>query len=383
MAADRTPAHPPMPYRIPEPESPGQPARRSRSLYAPAALKDAPQPGLIDAVLVALGHRAPNLDKRITTEAARSRLFRGPGAAKASSSDDGPRGAWVLNREIAADILDPLTAQLVLFQAGAEQVPMDGIDSLTVRKLVGVPGAYWAGENTALDTEDAEWAVASLTLKELRAPTLWSNRWLRNLVAGTETKLRDQIVHAMRLKLEYSALFGDGSVPADGTSTGAQPLGVRYTPGVTLTALSPARTPELGDLETAQAALEDNNVEESPTWGWISHPRTIRTFEYMSDQNGQPILRSSWAGGPERTLVDFPYFKTTGVPKNLGGATNESVLFFGDWAELAIGIGLDVELLVSDQRYIEYNQTFVMGIAYVDSAVWYPDAFHVTTGVLR
>jgi HK97 family phage major capsid protein len=223
----------------------------------------------------------------------------------------------------------------------------------------------------------------SLTLKELRAPTTWPNRWLRNLAAGAETMIRDAMVNVMRRKLMVGALFGTGSVPNDGSSTGAEPLGVRYTPGVTVTALSPAAVLEIGDLRTAIAALEDANVDETDTWGWVSHSRTFRTFEFMVDNNGQPILRNSWTDGVRvRSLVDYPYFKTNAVPKNLGSGANESVLFFGSWQELIIGMGSDVELLVSEHLKMNFNSTYVMAVAYVDTAVAYPEAFHVTTGVL-
>ena len=45
-------------------------------------------------------------------------------------------------------------------------------------------------------------------------------------------------------------------------------------------------------------------------------------------------------------------------------------------------MGMDVELLVSAERYIDQNQTFVMGVAYVDTALGYPEAFSVTEGIL-
>ncbi|MCP4640195.1 MAG: phage major capsid protein, partial [bacterium] len=198
-----------------------------------------------------------------------------------------------------------------------------------------------------------------------------------------ENMIRDQMVKAMRLKMENGALFGSGGVPDDDTATGAEPLGVRYTPGVAITALSPARLPEMNDLKTAQASLEDADVEEAESWGWMSHPRTFRHFEYMRDENGRPILRDSWANGVrERTLVDFDYHRTTTIPKNLGTGSNESTLFFGDWENLVVGMGMDVELVVSEHVDIKNNATFVMAVAYVDTVVGYPEAFHIHTGVL-
>ncbi|WP_119069224.1 phage major capsid protein [Aggregatilinea lenta] len=374
--ATLAPGNAPLPVRVPAATE----GRRSRSLHAPNLnFNEARRPGVEDAVLVALGYRPPSFRADAPLSAIRARVFQLDRAARADSGD-GPRGAFVLNTDLAQDILEPLRSKTVLVQAGATTVPMDGIDSLTLRKMVGVPGAYWAAENTETDGDEAEWSVATLTLKELRAPTSWPNRWLRNLARGAQGMITDQLVKSMRLKMEYSALFGTGGVPVDGKSTGIEPLGVRHTPGVTVTALDDV--PDVDTLKAAQAALEDADVEESDTWGWLSHSRTFRTFEYSKDADGKPLMRDSWMDGVRsQTLVDFPYYKTTAIPKNLGAGGNETVLLLGDWQELLIGVGMDVELLVSEHVLLKQNATYVMGIAYVDTAVAYPEAFHIHTGV--
>jgi HK97 family phage major capsid protein len=368
---DTPPAgNPPMPHHVPRG---GQRAARSRALHAPHVNMGVRAPAVEDAVLAALGVTPPNF-RRATLPQARARLFQLDRAAKAGS-DAGPQGAWVLHQEIAADILAPLVDRLVLFQAGAFRWPMGGIDSLTVRKQVGLPGAYWTAEDTAVEGDDVNWATAQLTLKELRAPTTWPNRWLRNVLPQVEGMLRDSIEKAMRLKLEYSALYGTGSRPADGKSTGMEPLGVRYTDGVTITDKAGAAL-DVDDLATAQGTLEDANVDESETWGWLSRPSLFRQFEYMKDANGHPIMRESWMDGVRaQSLVNYPYHKTNQVPLS-GGQTD---LFFGDWQELVVGMGQDVELVVSEHRYIDQNATFVMGVAYVDTAVMWSEAFHIHT----
>lgn len=378
--ADHTPAPSPVPTQVPTDALRSQ--RGRRQFHAPNVnTNDANPPALIDAIMAGLGRRGPNMRADASLSAIRADLFQLDQAARAADSGSGPSGAFVLNREIAATILDPLRAALVLEAAGATYVPMQGLDSLTIRKLVGVPGAYWAAENTEVDGDDAEFAVATLQLKELRAPTTWPNRWLRHLAAGAQEKILNEMVRSMRLAMEYAALFGDGSVPNDGVSTGQQPLGIRNTTGITLVELSPEASPTIEHLEAMVAGLEDNNVEETETWGWISAPRTIRRYTYKKNQNGEPILRNTWGQEAEKTLVDYPYHKTTAIPIT-AGAGSASTLFFGDWAELLFGMGMDVELVVSEHRYIELNQTFVMAVAYVDTVAAYPEAFAVTEGLL-
>ena len=83
-------------------------------------------------------------------------------------------------------------------------------------------------------------------------------------------------------------------------------------------------------------------------------------------------------GVTAQTLVDYPYFKTNQVGKDGSG---NSTLFFGDWQELVVGVGEDLEMVVSEHQYASFNQTLIMGIAYVDWAVMYPEAFHIHTDV--
>ncbi|GAB4434182.1 MAG: hypothetical protein Kow00120_00380 [Anaerolineae bacterium] len=362
-----------MPHHVPQG---ARTAGRSRSLGGARFNTGTRAPSVEDAVMAALGIKPPGF-RRGTLSDARARLFQMDRAARAADSGTGITGAFVLNTEISDTIMQPLVNKLVLFQAGAYRWPMVGVDSVTIRKQVGLPGAYWAAENSeATQQQDIQWAVATLNLKELRAPTTWPNRWLRNVLPSVEGMIRDSIERSMRLELEYSALYGIGGRPAGAGNTGAQPLGVRNTTGVTVTDMAGAAL-DVDDLATAIGTLEDNNVEETDTWGWISRPSLFRGFEFMKDANGHPIMRNSWMDGVRsQNLVDYPYFKTNQVPL----ANQQTDLFFGDWQELVIGIGQDVELVVSEHRYVEQNSTFVMGVAYVDTAVMWSEAFHIHTG---
>ncbi len=362
-----------MPRHIPRGNG-DQRGARSRSLHMPSVNTGQRAPSVEDAVLAALGVK-PQGFRNATLSDVRARVFQMDRAAKADSGA-GITGAFVLNAEVSQTIMEPLVNKLVLFQAGATKYPMPGVDSVTVRKQVGEPGAYWAAENTEVEQQDdINWAVATLNLKELRAPTRWPNRWLRNALGGVEGMIRNSIENSMRLKLEKSALYGTGSRPAGAGHTGAEPLGVRYTDGVTITDKSGAAL-DVDDLGTAVGTLEDNNIEESNTWGWISRPSLFRGFEYMKDADGRPIMRNSWMDGVvAQSLVNYDYHKTSQVPLT----ASKTDLFFGDWQELVIGIGMDIELVVSEHRYIDTNETFVMGVGYFDTALMWSEAFHIHT----
>jgi len=380
VLADQTPRNGPVPFQT-APAGGGRAARsaRSSSYPVPNLNRGADQPGLYPAIMAALGYKPTGF--KGTLNAIRRDLFQMDHAVRYSSGE-GPSGAWVLNTDIADDIIEPLVDKQVLFEAGAYRFPMGNLHQVTITKQVGVPGAYWAAETTEVTGDEVDWATASLTLKELRAPTQYPNGWLQRAHPRIESMLKQQLIDAINRKLQYSALFGAGGVPADGRSTGQEPLGVRWTPGIALVQLNPAREPDLDDLATAYGELEDNNIEEKDTWAFISASRLFRYYENMRDDNGQPVAREYWSSGVrERALFNFPYYKTNAVPRKLGSGQNETVNFFGDWSELAVGMGDDVVLFASEHTLARQNMTYVHAIVYADTAVMVPKAFHVTTGL--
>lgn len=326
---------------------------------------------------MASGHEGPNLRGVPRREAMRA--VSAQKAAKALSYSDGPRGAFVLNHEVSDEILSPLLAQEVVLAAGADQYEMDGIETLTINKMSSLPEAYWLGEHQPATEGDTDWGQATLSLKTMACAVRLPNRWLRNAMPRAEQKVRQAIMDSMRLKMDKAFLLGLGGKPSDGGSTGIEPLGLLHTAGIGLNAVNGA--PTLAMLSAAEGSLEDADVEELYFWRWISHPSLFRKFTYMVDLNGQPILRESWADGVEKMLVSYPYHKTTQIPHTLGSGNNETHLFFGDWRWFAVGYGTDIELAVSTERYIEYNETLVIAFIDVDCAVLYPPAFHVSTGV--
>ena len=385
--ADRTPA--PAPAIPPvTPANRGQRALRSGT-QAPAFNRGAERPGIVDAILAASGRRSPRFprtsprDMMPAVENPR-RISRNESFAVRDagvSLSDGPRGAFVLNEEIAADILDPLVAQEVVMAAGADTYPMEGIQSLTINKMNSLPQSYWLGEGQAATESAPGWGVVNLNLKTLACMVRLPNSWIRNARGNAEQKVRDAIVKSMRLKLDKSFLMGTGGTPADGGSTGAEPLGLLHTAGINLRS-SYADAPDLPMLKGMTKQLKLANVEESPTWGWVGNPSLFVEYDYMVDTNGQPILRENWSEGRRNArLVGYPTHETTQIPQNEGVGSNETTLFFGEWQYAVVGYGTDIELFVSEHRFAEYNETLILAFIDVDFGVLYPPAFSVQPGI--
>jgi HK97 family phage major capsid protein len=341
--------------------------------------RGAEKPGIENLII---GHVTGN-QKLISTVAKSSTHIRDSAKADMTAGVN-VTGGYLLNRELVAEIFQPLYAKEIVMALGATVVPMDGIETLTYRKMISGADAYWVGENQVGTDTNPTWGVVDIALKELVARTRISNRLLRSTQGLREAVMSD-IIKKMRLKMDYTYLYGTGKRPVS-PSSGAEPLGLINTPnigGVSLATNGARPTPF--DLDDAVYALEVANVEENDTWGWAMHARTAHTFNNMVDADGQPVLRGSWAEKGGKQLLGYNVQKSVKIPvnKTTGSSSVTSDIFFGDWSNFIIGMGQDIEIVIDTTRYINERETLIQAVAMADCGVAYPEAFYVIQGVLK
>jgi HK97 family phage major capsid protein len=235
--------------------------------------------------------------------------------------------------------------------------------------------ATWGGEAQTITDSAPTFGFVELNLKELVIEVIMPNKLLRNSNANLEKKIRDDMELAARLKIDLAGLRGTGGKTSG--NTGVEPLGLRYTTGVTVTALGTnGRIPTPKDYTDGWGRIEDSNVESSPSWGAIMSPRSRRTIMNTTDTTGQLIPS-------ERFDQGHNVFPTTQVPNTLtvGSSTDCSEVYLGEWNYLVIGRGMDVEFKTDESIYVRQRQTLIQGVAYVDVAVAHTDAFQILSGV--
>jgi HK97 family phage major capsid protein len=296
-------------------------------------------------------------------------------ALKALGYTIGSNGGWLANREMADELIELFYANEVVIAAGATVVPMSGIETLTYRKQLSGATAYWGGEHQAVPDSEPTYGIVNLNLRELVADVPIATRLLRNGMPNLEQMLKNDIEKAMRLTADHAFLYGTGSKV--GANTGMEPLGVRNTPGVTVTPLGAnGRVPSPGDYLDGWGRIEDANVPASDSWGMIASPRTVRSINNTTDTTGQLIP-------VERFTQGYGIYPTTQVRNNytVGTSTNTSDVFLGAWEYAIVGMGQDVEFVVDESVLRRQRDTLIQAVMYVDFAVAHPEAFQVISGV--
>lgn len=288
----------------------------------------------------------------------------------------GANGGWMPDREVSAELIELFYAQTVTIEAGATKVPMDGIETLLYRKIKSGASAEYRGMGQAANESQMSFGFVQLNLKELAAATRISNRLLRSASIGLENIIKNDLEKAMGLRADLAHLRGTGAKPSG--ASGAEPLGVKNTPSVTSTALGSGNgaNPTILDFVKAWGRIEDANVPLADSWGIVASPRTLRFMENQRDTTGRKLDDSEWTNGHKT-------HKTTQVPNNtvVGSSSDTSEVYMGDWQYLCVGVGEDVEFVVSTEKYVAEGDTYVQAVMMHDAGVSHPEAFQMLTAV--
>jgi HK97 family phage major capsid protein len=176
-------------------------------------------------------------------------------------------------------------------------------------------------------------------------------------------------------------------IRSDGT--GNAPRGLRYwaPSGNILSANATINLQNIDrDLGIAILALLNSNVMlDNP--GWLFSPRTWNFLATLRDGNGNKAFPEMERG----LLRGFPYSTSTQIPSNLGAGTNESEVYFANFADVVIAEDPRFELEASSvaayhdgsavQAAFSLDQTVVRVIANHDMIVRHSEAISVLTGV--
>lgn len=338
--------------------------------------KKSKKPGLMD--VVAAITQVKNGDVQFDMPNFKSQRTSARAALKAMNVNNAASGGWLLNREMVAELLNALYAELVFEKLGVKIVPMDGIESVTMNRVQSGASAYWAGQGqTVTDANAKIQAAVTLQLKELVAKSILENKFLKNS-SSAEQIVEDDIRRVMKLKIELAGLYGTGSVPLASGNSGAEPLGLSNTTGITNTSLA-SKAPTISDLIDAEGRIEDTNLEYTDL-SWLSSKRARRYFKKVKDANGNPVFEEDWVSNDVRRALivqDHAFETTTQVPNTTAGSVITTDIFLGDWNSMLMGQGLDLEMVVDTSRYVEERSTLIQIVSYVDFGVAYKEAFQI------
>lgn len=274
--------------------------------------------------------------------------------SKALVAGTNSAGGFTIPQVLSTDVIEQLNARVAVRAAGPTPVGLDAGNLNFGRQTAGAT-ATWGNEYTDTSASQQTFDQVTLTAKKLTSLVPVSNSLLRRSPVGIDSIVSNDLV--TRLALAQDAAF------IRGNTGGSNPVGLRYQPGITLTADATGVTLDIVSryLRGMLASLEANNVAITRP-AWFMHPRVKAFIAMLRDGVGGFPFAS--VDAPSPTLMGMPIFTTTQIPVNLtainGGAnTNGTEIFLAEMTEVMLGDAVEITIDVSTEAAYTESATLV------------------------
>lgn len=291
----------------------------------------------LEVGFMALALAANRGDRERASAMLESEGHSGIGAALNSTSETA--GGVLVPRPLASQMIELLRPRVVVRKAGARTVPMSA-GELRHAKQTGGATASYGGEIDPIEESEPSFDKVDRSLKKLSSLVPVSNTLLTRATVGGAQMIRDDMLKVMALREDLAFLRNDGS--------GVLPKGMRYWAlGAHWDAGPVAATALAADtaLRRCVSLVEDANVSMMKP-GWIMRASAKAWVASLRDANGNPLFPEVERAG---TLKGYPIHTTSQVPNNLGAGSNETEIYFADFAEMMIGEGGDLRIAQSTE----------------------------------
>jgi len=276
-------------------------------------------------------------------------------------------GGFTIPSRLAPSILDAMTAQSSVLNAGAGIQLIEPSSTFTTAAVDAVPSAAWRLEAGGVVESDPSFRAVVAAPKSLA----FFFKISRELLAdGTDLSraLTTAIAQSFALALDAAALRGSGTAPT--------PRGLLNTVGVHAIASGANGASLVGHAKLFEAVTAILGADHQMPTAAIMNPRTLVDFGSMTDSNGQPL-------NTPPMLSNIKMLQTTQVPIDLtvGTSTDCSEIYVGDFSQLQFIIRENVSIQLLRERFAESGQLAFLGHVRADVAVMRPKSFAVVTGV--
>lgn len=272
-------------------------------------------------------------------------------------------GGYKVPNIVMPGILDAMVDQSALLTAGASILPIDtGAKSVTIAAVDELPTPAWRLELGAVAESEPTFRPVTATPRSLACVVRISRELLAD-ASDIDRALIQAISQAFALEFDRVGLVGSGTAP--------EPMGLYGMPGVKKVKQVGTKFAYADMLAAYQAQLETS--APAPT-AVIMAPRSLVGLAGLVDTLGQPLNAPALLDNVRRLA-------TNGVPVNLGGSTDKSLAFVGDFSTVQFALREALTIARLSETYCKTGEIGFLCHARVDVIANYPQAVTVIEGV--
>lgn len=233
-------------------------------------------------------------------------------------------GGALIPPELAAELVELLYARTVVLGLGARTLEFSS--SINLGRMNSGATVYYVGEGSNITPSQPGFGELRMTGKKAAAIVPVTNELLRNPSVGADTIIRDDLLQAMALRRDLSALRGTGDTN--------QPKGLTkwINSSNVFNSTGTSTAQKVADLTKAIRLVDESNIPLD-SGGWAMSPRSKWALFATLDNNSNFVFAAQLAMG---MLLGFPTRSTTQIPNNLGGGSDSEV-YFAAWNDLIMG----------------------------------------------
>ncbi len=247
-------------------------------------------------------------------------------------------GGFLIGEQYSQDIIPLLLSKTAVMELGARHIPMPK-GNVNIPKLTGGATSYYIGENQNSTKSQPAFGSIKLSSKKLVTLVPVSNDLIRDSSVAADMLVRDDMVNQMKLKIDYVAMYGDGTAYTPiGIKKGVSTANITVATGAsTLTADVPGTM--IGTLMSYNTPMLSA--------GWIFPSLIWSAFYNLKTTTNQYIYRDEMNRG---TLNGFPFRVSNQITTaNSTAGTTYFDIFFGDFSEFMFGDEMAFEFMASQE----------------------------------
>ena len=293
-------------------------------------------------------------------------------ALKAMSVGTPSEGGFLVDEQYSNDLIPLLRSKTAVLELGARIVPMPS-GNMNLAKVTSGTTSYYQGENQ--DATKSQMALGNIKMSSKKLVTLVpiSNDLIRCASPAADTMVRDDIVTQMRLKIDYTAMYGLGTVYT--------PTGIRYAMATANISVSTSAV-TADDIGSIIGILMGNNTPML-NLGWIFSGQMWTALYNLKTTTNQYQFRDEMNRG---MLNNHPFRVSNqmSTADNTAAATTSAIIF-GDFSEFLFGEEMGFEVSTSTeaswydgtqlQSAFSLDQTVIRVIAKHDMALRHKESF--------
>lgn len=298
---------------------------------------------------------------------------------KALAATNPAAGGYLIPEVYLDQIIEMLYAKTVIFELGAQKVPMPS-GNLNIPKMTGGARATWGGEQRKIAKSQPSFGNIRLSSKRLEAIVPQTRELLISTSYSADQIFANDLTRRMELGIDFGGMFGKGGE--------FQPLGIFADKEIEHIDAKAIGNTDLADANgkiTAdfpvyiRSKVLAKNVDDQKL-GWVFNSVLEGYLMNMKTTTGAYIYRDEMTAGK---LLGFPYKVSNQIATTDDGLTE---LGFGNWSDMLVGEQMGLETYTTldgswvDEAGVQHNAfeenlAATRALMYVDIAARHKESF--------